>query len=76
MPSALSSTRLVRIVPMLTKLAQQSHEMREETIGYVDYNYDNDDANENGNDGERARDSNKRMKRRSFFGSAILDIGT
>jgi len=36
---------------MLTKLARQSHEMREETVGYGGYGNDN----ENGNDGERER---------------------
>ena len=39
-------TRLLRIVSMLTKLAQRGHELREEPAAYGDYDYDNDNDNE------------------------------
>jgi four helix bundle protein len=43
-------TMLLRIVSMLTKLAQRSHELREESAVYGDYDYDNDNGNDNDNE--------------------------
>ncbi len=39
-------TMLLRIVSMLTKLAQRGHELREEPAVYSDYDNDNDNDNE------------------------------
>ena len=36
----------LRIVSMLTKLAQRGHELREEPAAYGDYDNDNDNDNE------------------------------
>jgi hypothetical protein len=43
---------LLRIVSMLTKLAQRGHELREESAVYGDYEHDYDYDNDNDNDNE------------------------
>jgi len=45
---------LVRIVSMLTKLGQRSHEVWEDSGGYRGFDYDNDYDNDNEKDGEES----------------------
>jgi hypothetical protein len=43
---------LTRIVAMLTKLGQRSHEVREDSGSYVAFDYDNDNDNDDDDDNE------------------------
>ena len=45
--NAHGKTMLTRIVAMLTKLGQRSHEVREDSVPYSDFNCDHDNDNDN-----------------------------